>query len=147
MMAGMMAGMMGGRGGMMGGMGGMDPDAQKKLVKLTRTDFLIQFLWKPAEPTPAPTTEEEQKAQIEKRVADAKEIFDKMKEAEKNNPVVTVPKDDEIEKLSSKKTADLENAINNALGGAGGAGGAGQAPAAGALPKGAPAPAPEAPKP
>ena len=55
MMAGMMAGMMGGR-----GMMGTDPEAQKKLVKLTRTDFLLQFLWKPVEPTPAPEPEPEE---------------------------------------------------------------------------------------
>ncbi|APW63466.1 type IV pilus assembly protein PilM [Paludisphaera borealis] len=115
MMAGMMAGMMGGRMGMGGG--AMDAEAQKKLRKLTRTDFLIQFLWKPEEPGAAPTTPEEEKAQIEERTAKVKKIREDMSEAEKNSPAVTVPKDDEIEKLSSKKTADIENAINNALSG------------------------------
>ena len=67
-MGGMMSGMMGGRGpgmmsSMMGGrgpgmMGGLNQE-QKNLVKLTRTDFLLQFIWQP--PTadkPAKTIDE-----------------------------------------------------------------------------------------
>ena len=44
MMGGMMSGMMGGRGP--GMMGGMNQEA-KNIVKLTRTDFLLQFVWQP----------------------------------------------------------------------------------------------------
>ena len=69
MMGGMMSGMMGGRGpgmsgGMMSGMmGGMNQEA-KKLVKLTRTDFLLQFIWQPSTTEKPTKTIEEYRADL-----------------------------------------------------------------------------------
>ena len=38
-------------------------DAKKQLKTLTRTDFLLQFVWKPVKPEELPKTEEERKDQ------------------------------------------------------------------------------------
>jgi type IV pilus assembly protein PilM len=138
----MMGGMMGGRGmmgGMMGGPGGRlsDAEAKAKLTTLTRTDFLLQFVWVPLTPDQQPKTEEDLKAKI-------KDISDKMKEAEKNNPAVTMPKPEDMEKIeaaSLKQSQQIDSALSKAASGpAPGAAGGGPpgmvAPPAG----GAPAP-------
>lgn len=46
-----------------------------------------------------------------------KELLAKIREAEKNKPAVIIPKEEEIEleKLSNKKTAEIDSAINKAL--------------------------------
>lgn len=50
----------------MGMMGGVRPPAEdKNVVKLTRTDFLIQFVWQPAE---EPKTDEERKTKLDEIV-------------------------------------------------------------------------------
>ena len=72
-----------------------------EIKTLTRTDFLLQFVWKPVKRDELPKTEEEEKAKI-------KELVDKMKEAEKNNPAVTMPKGEEIEAASLKKSEELD---------------------------------------
>jgi type IV pilus assembly protein PilM len=63
-MGGMRGAMMG---GMMGGMGGMaDPKAKEKIDYLTRTDFMIQMVWKPiSEENPPKSLEEIQAALVE----------------------------------------------------------------------------------
>jgi type IV pilus assembly protein PilM len=130
-------GEMGGMGMGMGEMGGRlnDKDAKDKLKLLTRTDFLLQFVWKPVKPDELPKTEEDQKAKI-------KEIVDKMLEAQKNNPAVTMPKAEELQAASLKKSAEVDTKIEQSLSPGGGPGGAPGVPAVpGAPGVGAPPPA------
>ena len=122
---GAMRGMMGdGMGRMMAGMGGAgrmtDAEAKKKLKTLTRTDFLLQFVWKRPKPEELPKTDEETKAKI-------KEIYDKMAEAEKNNPAVTMPKAEELEAASLKKSEEIDSKLKSLAPAAGG-GAAGTVP-------------------
>ncbi len=132
MMAGM--GRMG-MGGMMGGNAAMTAaEAKKNLTTLTRTDFLLQFVWQPLKPDEQPKTAEERDAKI-------KEFVDKMTEAEKNNPAVTMPKVEDLQAASLKKTEELDAKIQSALtpvapGGAGGVPGPGT-PGFGTPPAGA----------
>lgn len=118
MMPGMgMDGMMGMGPGMRGPMGA---DAKKKLRTLTRTDFLLQFVWQPEQPEEdeeAPSTPEDRQALAQERVEKMKEIFEKMREAEKSNAAITVPSEEEIEKASEAKSEEVEKAISDALGG------------------------------
>jgi type IV pilus assembly protein PilM len=142
--AGAMSGMMVGMGRMGGAMGGMmganamtAAEAKKNLKTLTRTDFLLQFVWQPPKPEEQPKTVEEHDAKI-------KEFIDKMTEAEKNNPAVTMPKVEDLQKASLKKTEELDARIQNALapaapGGAGGVPGPGT-PGFGTPPPGAATP-------
>jgi type IV pilus assembly protein PilM len=150
MMRGMMGGPMG-RGGMMPG---NDAEAKKRIKTLTRTDFLIQFLWKPTPAMELPDDPEQRKAKLDEQAAKAKELFDKMNQAEaqKSSSAVTMPSAEEIEKASKQKTSELEAAITKALttlaapdAAAGGAAVQG-AVAPGAAPAGVPA-APAAPAP
>jgi type IV pilus assembly protein PilM len=113
------AGGAGGMMGMMGPAGKADEDAKKNLKTLTRTDFLLQFVWQPPKPEEVPKTPEERDAKI-------KDWSDKMTEAQKNNPAVTIPKGEEIEAASREKSKQVDSAISNALGG----GAAGAAPGA-----------------
>jgi type IV pilus assembly protein PilM len=118
MMGAMKGGMMGGdmramMGRMSEGMGmGMDrlsaAEAKKQLKTLTRTDFLLQFVWKPVKPEDEPKTPED-------RAAKLKEIYDKMTEVEKNNPAVTLPKGEDLEAASRKKSEELDSKIQKAL--------------------------------
>jgi type IV pilus assembly protein PilM len=104
---GQMMGRMGGRMGM--GMGNpADAEAKKNLKTLTRTDFLLQFIWQPPKPEDQPKTDEERDAKI-------KEIIEKVTEAEKKNPAVTMPKVEELTKASLKKTQELDSKIQNAI--------------------------------
>jgi len=121
MMGSQMGRMMRGGGGMMGmGMGVesrmTDAEAKRKMKTLTRTDFLLQFIWKPLKPEEQPKTDEERQAKIGDFIA-------KMSEAEKNNPAVTISKE-EIEVASRKKSEEIDSNIEKALtpGGAAGAG-------------------------
>ena len=109
----MMGGMMGG-----GGMaGGANAEAKKNMKTLTRTDFLIQFLWKPTPAEELPEDPEQRKAKLEEQAAKAKELHDKMTQVEgqKNSSAVTIPSAEEIEKASKQKTSELETAITKAL--------------------------------
>ncbi len=133
----MMNRMMGGSGMM--GMGKADDDIKKNLKTLNRTDFLIQFVWKPPKPEELPKNDEERQTKL-------KDISDKMTEAQKNNPAVTIPKQEEIEAVSREKTQQVDSALGNAMG-VGGAGGApGVTPAPGIAPAVAPPAAPPATK-
>ena len=131
-MGGGMMGAMGG--GMMGAMGGgmmggrmNDADAKKQLKTLTRTDFLLQFVWKTPKQEGPPKTEEEQKKSLE-------EVVTKMTEAQKNNPAVTMPKAEDLQAASLKKSEEVDSKLQNALApgaGAPGTPGIGGAPGAG----------------
>jgi hypothetical protein len=143
--AGMMGGPMGGMGEMMRGMGGMrgmmggmgpmgggmlsDAEAKKKMKTLTRTDFLLQFVWQPRKPEEQPLTAEE-------RTAKLKEEFDKLNEAQKNNPAVKVSAqlEKDLESVSRQKSQQVDSAVTKAISAlgaaAGGGGGAGAGTAA-----------------
>ena len=113
----MMRMMMQGGGSMgSGGMGVADADAKNNMKLLTRTDFLIQFLWKPT-PAEEPEDPEQRKAKLEEQTAKVKDMFEKMNkaEAEKNSSAITIPTAEEIEKASKQKTSELEAAISKAL--------------------------------
>jgi type IV pilus assembly protein PilM len=142
-MGDMMGRMMGQRMGMGMGMGfdaKSEAEAKKKLKTLTRTDFLLQFVWKPIKLEEQPKTDEERQAKI-------KDFIDKMTEVEKNNPAVTIPKE-EIEAASLKKSQEIDSKIQNAITPAAGASATGAGtpgfgpPPAGATQKGAPPPVP-----
>jgi len=140
------AGMMGSGGVGMMGRAGMIPGAEaKKLIKtLTRTDFLIQFLWKPTPAEELPEDPEQRKAKLEEQAAKAKDMFEKMNQAEsqKNSSAVTIPSAEEIEKASRQKTSELEAAITKAvttLASPAADAAAGAAVAPGAVPPGVPA--------
>ena len=94
-----------------------DAEAKKKLKTLTRTDFLIQFLWKPPAPEDLklPEDPEKRKAKEDELNGKIKDIIEKMKEAEKTNSVVTIPSAEEIEKSSKQKTSELESALTKAM--------------------------------
>ncbi|MDX2035770.1 MAG: type IV pilus assembly protein PilM [Isosphaeraceae bacterium] len=86
-------------GGMRGGFGGMmgDPNAAaKNMTYLTRTDFLIQFVWQPPTPdAPAPTYEEIVKALREAETS------------EKNKGAVKIPTEAELEAESIKRSKEV----------------------------------------
>ncbi len=130
--AGMMAGMMG-AGSLFGSsrMGMAPEDTKKQLKTLTRTDFLLQFVWQPLTP-------EEQPKTVEERDAKYKDIKTKMEEVEKNHPAVVMPKSEEIESASIKQSEAVNSAIHKALNAPGGAGAAGPG---GTVPPGIGAPA------
>jgi len=118
-MAEMMRSMMMGS-SMMGGAGmagGVNAEAKKNIKTLTRTDFLIQFLWKPTPAEELPEDPEQRKAKLEEQAAKAKDMLEKMKQAEtqKNSSAVTIPSAEEIEKASRQKTSELEAAITKAV--------------------------------
>jgi type IV pilus assembly protein PilM len=121
-----MAGMMGQAmmGGTMFGGKAATEDAKKQLKTLTRTDFLIQFVWQPPKPEDLPKDDEA-------RLAKYKEIKSKMEEVEKNHPAVVMPKGEEIESASLKQSEAINSAINKAFNGPASAAPQG---AAGALP-------------
>jgi type IV pilus assembly protein PilM len=113
--AGMGMGRMYGRQGMdmMGAGGVSDAEAKKRMKTLTRTDFLIQFVWQPVKVEELPKTDEEREAKI-------KEEITKLTEAEKNNPAVRTSKEEiekELEAASRKKSQQLDSAVSKVLGG------------------------------
>jgi hypothetical protein len=141
MPTGMPAGMPGmGMPGMPYGMGmGMVPGDrnQPQIHTLTRTDFLIQFLWQPPTQEGPPKSPEELKAEFTTKVAEATKAM-REAEAKKSNAVVTLPKEEAIESASKAASREVEKVLSKAAAPAGPA----AAPAAGAP---APAPAPGAP--
>jgi type IV pilus assembly protein PilM len=138
---GRMSEMMGGGGyggmmmqGMMGGPAGKMTDAETKakLKTLTRTDFLIQFVWVPVPLGEQPKTVEDFQTKVT-------ELSKLMREAEKNNPAVTMPKPEEIEAASLKQSQQIDAALSKAVSapgpGAAGGGAPGMVPpSAGAAP-------------
>jgi hypothetical protein len=122
MAGGMMAGMRGmgdmrgmGMGmGTMGGYGGAAAGApsKKDYKMLTRTDFLLQFVWVRVKPEAQPKTPEELKAKLE-------EIVKKLSEAEKTYTpdTATAKLEEAIEAESLKKSKALDSAIEKAIGG------------------------------
>ncbi len=134
----MMRSMMGNMGQMNGQVGGAQADLKKLEKTLTRTDFLIQFVWQPKTEAERPKTDEE-------RATKLKEIVAALTEAEKNNPAVKVSKEDmekELDAVSRQKSEQIEAQIG-AIGAGGGQPGAapgGPAPAANAPGAAAPAP-------
>ena len=139
-------GMMGGGmmgGGMMGGAMGNSKDGitKKDLKTLTRTDFLLQFVWVPVKPENQPKTPEELKAKLD-------EIKTKLDEALKAYAVDTSSEklEEKIEAESLKKSKAFDSGLEKALSGpsaiAPGTGpaavpGGNVVPPAGATPKGA----------
>jgi type IV pilus assembly protein PilM len=152
-MSEMMARNMGGAGmygGMMGGGGAAaDAEAKKKITTLTRTDFLIQFLWKPVVAEPLPDDPAERKAKLDEQEAkvkqDVKDWIDKMGEAEKQkeNAAVKVPSMEEIEAASKQKSSEVDSALQNAVKSLATPAAPGAAAVPGAAPAG-PAPGPPA---
>ncbi|MFO0910007.1 MAG: type IV pilus assembly protein PilM [Isosphaeraceae bacterium] len=131
-----MMGMAGMYGGMMG-MGGMDKDAKKNMNYLTRTDFLIRFVWQPQTP--------EEKEQFKKNPEEAKakieEFTKNLIEAQKGQSEVKIPDETAIQKASLQKSQQLDSVAQKALqsaAGAGAPGGAAPASNATAPPAGAP---------
>jgi type IV pilus assembly protein PilM len=116
-----------------------DPN-RPKLVTLTRTDFLIQFIWTPPVQEGPAKSAEEQKAELTTKIA---EVTKQMREAEakKSNTVVTLPKETDIENASKAASREVESAASKPAAPAGAAPAA--APAAGAT---APAPPAATPK-
>jgi type IV pilus assembly protein PilM len=114
-------GMMGG--GMGGGMMGGGAGAVKKgdVTFLTRTDFLLQFVWVPVKPDAQPKTPEELKTKLE-------DIATKLAEAEKafTADPQTAKLEEAIEAESKKKSKAIDSALDKAFGAAN--------PAAGAVP-------------
>jgi type IV pilus assembly protein PilM len=137
MMRSMMGGMAG-MGGMYGQAGGAQADLKKQMKTLTRTDFLIQFVWQPPKAEDRPKTDEERAEKLKNMVA----LID---EAEKNNPAIKVSKEEiakELEAVSRKKSEQIETQI-----GAIGAGQPAAAGAPGAVPGASPPPGATAPAP
>ncbi|MBV8232749.1 MAG: hypothetical protein JO329_22430 [Planctomycetaceae bacterium] len=79
---------------------------------LTRTDFLIQFIWQPPKPEDQP---KDAKARMKTRDEIAKLLF----EAEKNNSVVTSRRESDIEATleatSLKQSQELNQAMSKGI--------------------------------
>ncbi len=117
---------MGGMTGMPGMAGGQGADLKKQLKTLTRTDFLLQFVWKPPIAETRPKTDED-------RIKAVKDFREQLVKAEEKNPAVRTIKEDtekQLEASSLKKSEQLESQMTKALGATPGApGAAGMAPA------------------
>ena len=102
----MMRNMMGGG---MGGMG-MNPGATKKvqLSTLTRTDFLIQFVWQEPKPDdrlkPGSDEEKTKLAEIRTQVVDE----------EKNQSMVVMPKEEDVAKASLQQSSAVDSEMQKA---------------------------------
>ncbi len=115
---GSMPGMMMGSGGMRGmmpgmagmpGMGGPQEDLKQKMTILTRTDFLIQFVFKPVSAEEAPKTKEEE----EKKLEDARA---ELKKAEEKNPAVRSENlESKLEATSRKQSEQIETEIKKEM--------------------------------
>ena len=125
-------------GGMMPGMGNSAAAKKQQLSTLTRTDFLIQFVWQ------APKPEDRLKPGSEEEKSKLGEIRAQMVEAEKNQSVVAIPKEEDVAKASLQQSSALDGEMRKAqqkaaaiLKNAAGAAGAvpAAAPATGAVPK------------
>ena len=101
-----MEGMSGMMGSMMGARGMNGTDAKKNVTTLTRTDFLIQFVWSP-KPDEIPKDPEELKTKLE-------EMRTQLFEAQKG-AVVTLPDEKTIEAASLKQSKALDSALQQAV--------------------------------
>ncbi len=133
--AGMMERMKGMMGGGMAGMygGGAQADLKKEMKTLTRTDFLLQFVWQPPKVDERPTDEQ--------RNENLKKILTDLTEAEKKNPAVKISQEEiqkELDAASRKKSEQIDSKVLSAVGGS-------NAPAAGGVTPGAVPPAGMAP--
>jgi len=110
-MPGMMDMGMGPGMGMMPGMfGGQSKDA-KKMVKHTRTDFLLQFVWQPPKPEDIPATPEERQEKL-------KEIETAVLAAQTNRTRITAEQLNSIEKASLERSKEVQNQIVKGVGAA-----------------------------
>jgi len=106
----MSGGMMGGMAGMsgMGMYGGMnttlDAKAKKELKTLTRTDFLLQFVWIPPAASDQPPTKEELETKL---LAEAT----KLKDAKKDFTADTTKLEEAIEAASLQKSQAVDSAL------------------------------------
>ncbi len=134
--------MMGNRMGMMSGMpGGQDADMKKKLKTLTRTDFLLQFIWKPLPADQQPKTPEDRIEKLKIIVAD-------LNKAEEKKPQVRSDQEQTaklLEAASLKKSEQVESQISQQLAPATGGTPGAPTPPAGGVP-GAAAPVGPAPR-
>jgi type IV pilus assembly protein PilM len=145
MMERMKSMMGGGMSGPMGGMlgGGAQADLKKQMKTLSRTDFLLQFVWQPPKTDDQPKTDEERSEKVKKLLAD-------LTDAEKKNPAVKLSQEEiqkELDAASRKKSEQIDSKVISAVGAASGtaAGPAGVVP--GAVPPAAIAPGAAVPKP
>jgi type IV pilus assembly protein PilM len=109
-MESMMKRQMTGMGGMMAGT--PDVDLKKQMKTLTRTDFLIQFVWQPVKAEELPKTDEERDAKI-------KGFKDELTKAEEKNPAVRSASSEMESKLadtSRKKSEQFDEQMTKALG-------------------------------
>jgi type IV pilus assembly protein PilM len=111
--------------------------SKKDLKYLTRTDFLLQFVWIPVKPESLPKTPEELKAKLDDEAK-------KLSEAEKAyaGESGSAKLEEAIEAESLKKSKAIDSVIEKAAPGAnapGGGGPGGNVPPAGGLPGVAPA--------
>jgi type IV pilus assembly protein PilM len=92
---------------------------------LTRTDFLLQFVWVPAKPGALPQTPEELKTKLadeEKKLTEAEKAY------AADTP--TAKLEEAIEAESMKKSQQFDSALDKALTGANAPGAGGNIPAA-----------------
>ena len=113
---------MAGMGMMSGGMGMMtaaaDKEMKKAMKRLTRTDFLLQFVWVTPKVGEEPQTKEDLEAKL-------KAEADKLTEAEKTYTADASAKAEEaIEAASLKKSQAVDRALDNAISAANPGGGA-----------------------
>ncbi len=129
------------RGNMAGmGMMGMNRKASAKekdqIKTLTRTDFLLQFVWVPVKPADQPKTDEERKTKLADEV---KNLNDAKKDYTPESPVKI---QEAIEAESRKKSEAFDSALSGKAGGGSNAGGGvpsatGGGPGSGPRPSGA----------
>ena len=75
------------------------------MVTLTRTDFLIQFVWQPPKPEERPKTPEEYKAKTDK-------LKKLLLEAEKTQSEVRIPREQEVVKASREHSQAVDAALS-----------------------------------
>ncbi len=121
-MESMMSRMGGGMGGMMGMNKMSEAETKAKLKTLTRTDFLLQFVWVRKKPDELPKTPEERLEKLKAMVAS-------MHEEEKNHPAVQIPDEAAIIAASLKQSAAIDSALSKEASGPAAAGAAAGAPA------------------
>jgi hypothetical protein len=87
-------------------MGPLDDATKKNLTTLTRTDFLIQFVWQPPKPEEMPKTPDDWKARRE-------EVIKAVTEAEKSKSAVTMPREEALEVLSRNESQKMTSVLGN----------------------------------
>jgi hypothetical protein len=138
---GMMGGMAGAGMGGMGAPGGTGAVSRKDMKFLTRTDFLLQFVWIPVKPGSLPQNPEELKTKLDdeaKKLAEAEKAY--------AGDTSTAKLEETIEAESLKKSKAVDAAFDKAIGGANAQGVPGNVPPAAGLPGNVPPPAGTPPK-